>query len=184
MTFRHLRRGGRYLRVADPGWSNPLDGGFSMKRGGRWNAPGTFPVVYLNRTLGAARANVALRFAGQPYDVEDLDPAAAPVLVAADVPEDEFVDVVSDEGCRAAGLPVSYPGDEEGEVVDHQRCRPIGATAWEAGEPGIACRSAAVDASRDDEELAWFERGDGLTVTTTTPFVDWFWGSGTLGLAN
>jgi len=178
LRFHHLRRGGRYLRVADPEWSNPLDGSFSMRRGGRWNAPGSFAVVYLNRTLGAARANVALRFAGLPFDVEDLDPAAAPVLVASDVPEDDFVDVVSDEGCRASGLPVSYPMDGSGDVVGRSVCQPIGAAAWEAGEPGIACRSAADGAARDDEELAWFERGDGLTVTTTTPFDDWFWGAG------
>lgn len=178
MRFRHLRRGGTYFRVADPGWADPLDGSFSAGSGGRWNAAGSFPVVYLNGTLGAARANVALRFAGKPYDVEDLDPVAAPVLVITDVPEDDFVDVVSDDGCRAVGLPASYPRDEAGEVVDHGVCQPIGGAAWEAGEPGIACRSAAVGAGRNDEELAWFERGAGLRVTTTNSFDDWFWGSG------
>ena len=59
-SFRHVRRSGRYLRVADAAWRRPLDATFAAERGGRWNPPDSFPVVYLCRTLAVARANVAL----------------------------------------------------------------------------------------------------------------------------
>lgn len=175
MSFRPLRRGGEYLRVADPAWSDPLDGGYAGGAGGRWNPPGSFPVVYLNRSLGAARANVRRLYEGLPYGPEDLDPAAAPVLVVTRVPEDDFVDVVTGDGCRSAGLPESYPLDGV-EPVPRARCQPIGRRAWSEGWPGIACRSAAPGCARADEELAWFERGDArLTLEWWRSFDEWFW---------
>lgn len=174
MTFAAVRRGGAYLRVADPSWKDPLDGSYSVRQGGRWNAPGTFGVVYLNRTIEVARANVRRLFAGQPYGPEDLDPREAPVLVDTTVPKADFVDVLSDAGCRAAGLPATYPL-EDGEPIPHRRCQPIGQRAWDEGWPGIACRSAAAGCDRDDEELAWFEREESLVAATTRAFDDWFW---------
>ena len=95
-----------------------MDGRFSRRHGGRWNAAGSFPVVYLNATLAVARANVLHRLAGLPYGPEDLDPAAAPALVTAEVAEGAFVDVVTDQGCRAAGVPATYPQGADGEVVN------------------------------------------------------------------
>ena len=169
-----IRRGGRYLRVADPDWNDPLSGEYAMSRGGRWNPPDSFPVVYLNRDEHVARANVLHRFDGLPYGPDDLDPDAAPVLVGTVVPRRRYVDVVSDEGCLSSGLPVTYPRDESGAAVSHERCRPVGEAAWGAGLPGIACRSAAPAAPADGEELAWFARGSSLTPTEVRPFGDWF----------
>src|SRR5439155_19886109 len=37
LTLRTIARVGDYLRVADPDWYDPLDGGFAKLRGGRWN---------------------------------------------------------------------------------------------------------------------------------------------------
>ena len=37
-----------WWRIADPAWSNPLDPDFAWRRGGRWNPPDSFPVLYLN----------------------------------------------------------------------------------------------------------------------------------------
>src|SRR5207247_831120 len=79
---RTVRRGGDYLRVADHAWAHPLDGRFSALRGGRWNPPGSFPVVYLCRTVEVARAVLYQKLAQHPYGPEDLDPVRAPVLVA------------------------------------------------------------------------------------------------------
>jgi RES domain-containing protein len=72
--MRTVRRGGPYLRVADPAWADPLDGRFAADRGGRWNPPESFPVVYLCGSIEVARANVYRRLAGQPYGPEDLLP--------------------------------------------------------------------------------------------------------------
>lgn len=167
-----MRRGGSYLRIADPRWDDPLDGFAAAVRGGRWNPPRSFPVVYLSASIDVARANVRRRLAGRPYGPEDLDPAAAPVLVTADVPEDDHVDVVTEAGCVAAGVPGTYPRDD-GDEVGWETCQPIGAAAWEAGAPGISCRSTA--APQAGEELAWFQRDTRLLPHEVRPFDDWFW---------
>src|SRR5207247_2080584 len=81
--------------VGAPDWDAPLDGGFAKLRGGRWNPAGSFPVVYLCRSLAVALANVARGLAGQPFGPEDLDPAGGPVLVTARVTDDRFADIVT-----------------------------------------------------------------------------------------
>lgn len=146
-----------------------------MLHGGRWNAPGSFPAVYLSSTLAVSRGNVLRKFAGLPYGPEDLDPAAAPVLVVADVPEDSFIDVVTHRGCRAAGLPASYPRYDDGEIVGWEVCQPIGRQAWDEDALGIACRSAAPGMRPADEELAWFERDRPLRAVEMKSFEDCFW---------
>ena len=174
MTLLLVTRGGVYVRVADPDWGDPLSGEYAKERGGRWNAPGSFPVVYLNGDERVARANVLFRFAGLPYGPEDLEPSAAPVLVSTAVPEDEFIDVVTGAGCAAAGLPATYPTAADGGAVPHEVCQPVGQTAWEAGSPGIACRSAAPAAPPGGEELARFDRGERLMPLEIRRFADWF----------
>lgn len=176
MTLRHVTRGATYFRVADPEWADPLDGRPSMERGARWNAAGSFPVVYLNASVEMSRRFVAHKLRGHPYGPEDLDPEAGPTLVSTSVPTAAYVDVVTDRGCRAAGLPASYPLTPAGDVVPYEMCQPIGRRAWHGGEPGIACRSATTGASLIEEELAWFQRRRRLRPTATAAFADWFWG--------
>ena len=176
MRFRHVVRGGRHLRVADPTWRSPLDGSYAAERGGRWNPPGSFPVVYLCTTIQVARANVLRRFDGMPYSVLDLLPDRRPQLVETDLRQHRAVDVVTDAGCHAAGLPPTYPRQTDGREVGWDRCRPIGLTAWEQRETAIASRSAAARAGDEGEELAWLvhEREDRLRVHRRRPFDDWF----------
>lgn len=173
------RIGGTYSRVADPDWDDPLDTDFSLATGDRWNAPGTFPVLYLNETLGAARANVSMRLAEQRrlgITIDMLDPLGLPVLVEVLVSSGTAVDLTSDEGLAAVGLPLSYPLDAAGERVDHAPCRLIGATAHEAQHQGIRARCAAPGAARVDLEFAWFRDNGGFAELTGNqrPFRDWF----------
>jgi RES domain-containing protein len=176
VSFRHVARGGRYLRVADPAWTDPLDGSYAAVRGGRWNPPGSFPVVYLNRDVETARANVRRRFVGQPFGIDDVQPERRPLLVHAEVGEASYVDVITEDGCDAAGLPPSYPLRLDGTPVPHAECRPIGQRAWDRDERGIACRSAALEAWPPGEELAWFQRGDErLGAAASEPFERWYW---------
>lgn len=176
MRLRHVTRGGRYVRVADPAWRRPLDGSYAADRGGRWNPAGSFPVVYLCSTVPVARAIVLRRFDGLPYSVLDLLPDRRPVLVETDVREHRAVDVVTDAGCRAAGLPETYPREPGGADVGWSRTQPVGRAAWEQGEASIACRSAATSSADEGEELAWFEHGgpDRLRVARRRAFDDWF----------
>lgn len=172
--MRHVRRGGRYLRVADPGWHDPLSGDYARERGGRWNPPDSFGVVYLNATVDVARAQVRHKLEPRGIQPEDLDPDAGPLLVHTDVPEDSYVDAVTSDGLQSLGLPDTYPLDERGAIVDHATCRPLGSRAWDSGEPGIACRSAARGAPPLGEELAFFARTV-LVAWHTDRFLDWYW---------
>lgn len=176
MSFSHVSRGGSYFRVADPAWPDPLDGLPGVATGGRWNEPGSFPVVYLNRTRSLARKFVAHKLRDQPYSPEDLDLATGPALVTVDLENEDHADVVTNEGCIAAGLPGSYPRDDGGGTLPHEACRPIGQAAWDTGERGIACRSATEAAVATDEELAWFQRAERLTAVEKEPFAIWFFG--------
>ena len=101
------------------------------------------------------------------------------MLVAVSVSQDRYVDVVSSRGCAAAGLPETYPRDRARRQVGWSRGQPVGQAAWNAGAPGIACRSAARQAPPGGEELAWFQRpGRRLRRRRTRPFDDWFWPGG------
>lgn len=174
--MRTIQRGGVYLRVADPGWSDPLDGRFSRAQGGRWNPAGSFPVVYLNRSVDVARANVYRKLDGHPYGPEDLGADAGPVLVSTEVADDRYVDIVTERGCVSAGLPPSYPFDAGHHKVGWESCQPIGQAAWDSGHPGIACRSAAFGATHRGEELAWFQRDRSrLLALAVRRYPDWFW---------
>ena len=173
--MRTLRRGGPYLRVADPDWEQPLSGVYAEQIGGRWNPARSFPVVYLCATVEVARANVYRLLARQPYGPEDLDPESAPVLVRTTVPNGRYADVTTAAGVRAAGLPATYPKEGRGRPVSVARCRPIGVEAYEAGLAGVACRSAAPGAPEAGEELAHFVRGRRLRRTSVMSFEDWFW---------
>jgi RES domain-containing protein len=170
---RHIRRGGAYLRVADRAWRDPLSGEYVRVRGGRWNAPGSFGVVYLNGSVAVARAQVRDKLEPRGIRPEDLQADQGPVLVHTVVPEEQYVDVISPDGLSAVGLPETYPLDERGARVMHGVCQAIGRRAWDAGEAGIACRSAASTAPAGGEELAFFAR-QALRPGETENFADWF----------
>lgn len=171
--MRHLERGGRYLRVADPDWDSPLSGKYARAAGGRWNPPGRFEVVYLNADLQVARAQVRHKLEPRGIRPEDLDPDRGPVLIQTSVPTRPYVDAVSDRGLSSLGLPKSYPF-ERGKPIPREVCQPLGEQAWERGEPGVACRSRAL-APTPGEELAYFDLGEKLQVKDEESFADWFW---------
>lgn len=163
--------GGRYVRVADPEWADPLDASYAAGGAGRrWNPPG-LPCLYLNADEATARANVDRLFAGLPYGPEDLDPDEAPLLVGIDVPAGTALDAYSDRGLLAAGLPTTFPLDAAGIVIPHATCQPIGAEAFAQGLNGVDARSAAPGGHR---ELAWFPRGRSLAVASMQRFDDWY----------
>jgi hypothetical protein len=87
------------------------------------------------------------------------------------VPEDRYLNAVTDAGLRDLGLPKTYPLDSRRRVVPWRRCQPIGLRAWDAGLPGVAARSATAIGG---EELAYFARRR-LRRGRVTPFGDWFW---------
>ncbi|HTU68842.1 MAG TPA: hypothetical protein VMF11_00860 [Candidatus Baltobacteraceae bacterium] len=165
-------RSGDYFRVFKPGWSDPLDPSYSLERGGRWNAPHTFGVLYLNATYAVAAANARRRHAGRAIGLFDLKPDRRPHLLTLDVPRSLALDVVTDAGIAALDLPANYPWR-----VAHARCRPIGKNAYAQRRlRGIACRSAAECTATDwiGEELAWFDRSPLLVERSRRSFEQWY----------
>ena len=166
-----------WWRVADLGWVDPLDASFAQRRGGRWNPPDSFPVLYLNEDRMTARLNLRAFMAGWPYEPEDLRDDTGPVLVGCTLPPHRVVcEAHSRAGLRAAGLPETYPLDEDGGIVPQARCQPIGVRARAALLHGVRARSAR---SRDGagRELAWFPvtvRNDARQVAILA-FAEWYW---------
>ncbi len=170
--------GHSWWRIADPAWADPLDPDFARRRGGRWNPPDSFATLYLNEDRATARLNLRAFIDGWPYEPEELREENGPVLVECTLPRRQLVcDIHTSEGVCAAGMPVTYPLDEGGTVVGHDRCQPIGSRAKEQGLRGVRARSAqARDGAR--RELAWFPASARSVArrVATLPFPTWFWG--------
>ena len=162
-----------WWRIADPAWLDPLDTSYARGRGGRWNPPDSFPVLYLNEDMLTARLNLSTFVAHWPYEPEDLRDETGPVLVGCALPRRQIVcDAYTVAGLRAAGLPETYPLDGDRVPVAHARCQRIGERVKKAGLRGVRARSAQ---SRDGagRELAWFPASP-----RTVPGGCAFWSSG------
>lgn len=168
--MKHVRRRGEYYRVCKPDWTDCGDTAFSL-RGGRWNPPGEYRVLYLNRTVRMAALQAHEHFRGEVHALFDLRPERRPHLQAFQVPDADYVDVVTGDGIEALGLPPTYPDGAGWDV-----CQPIGRAACEAGELGIACRTACQGGGDPGhEELALFDRdGHPAEPGTRLPFEQWF----------
>lgn len=175
MTVR-LTDGHHWLRVADPGWNDPLDPGFARDRGGRWNPPGSFPTLYLNEDIHTARAQVTKLLQGSPVEPADLDPGFD--LVVATLPRDQTVaDAVTDRGLKSLRLPVTYPRHANGRPVLHQVCQPVGESVHQTGLRGVYSRSAATT-DGSGRELAWYPARPTSTANLVERrrFTDWWYG--------
>lgn len=166
-----------WWRIADPGWDNPVDPTFAQQRGGRWNAPGSHPTLYLNEDVVTARMNMELFSAKWPFEPQDLRPEHAPVLVGVTLPRNQTVaDAHTPNGLASLGLPSTYPIDAANEAVSHDVCQAIGGVVHQAGFRGMRCRSATSPLG-EGRELAWFPATSRsrATVQVTRSFDDWFW---------
>jgi len=151
-----LPEGHRWLRVADAAWSDPLDPGYADGAGGRWNAPGDGPTLYLNADLDTARAQISRLLEGTSIDVEDLRDDAPYVLVTATLPPRQRVaEATTDTGLAALGLPRTYPRRPRGGEVPWSACRRAARDVRAAGLRGVLVRSAATP-DGTGRELAWF----------------------------
>lgn len=144
-----------WLRVADPLWVDPLDPSFAEAAGGRWNPPGSFPVLYLNADVGTARLQVDRMVNDQPFTADDLADDAFE-LVAVTLPRGQrCADAVSGPGLASLGLPPSYPLLASGLPVDRGVCQSVGRDVHELGLRGVWCISVA-SLLPVGREMAWF----------------------------
>ena len=169
--MKHVKRGARYLRVCAPSSSEREGGSWSRAHGGRWNPKAEFGALYLSATIETARASAEKHVRdlfGDAISIYDLAPKARPELHVLEVQEHRFVDAVTDAGIAELKLPKTFPRNSR-----HAPCQDAARAAYEAGEAGIAARSAAYPTG---EELAIFER---FIATLTAlrervEFPDWF----------
>lgn len=177
MEVELLRAGHTWLRIADPGWADPLDPAFAAAKGQRWNPPGSFPVLYFNEDLVTARLNLRSFISGWPFEPEDLRDDTGPNLVSAQLPREQLVaDAHTSAGIAALGLPRTYPLGSDGRLVGHERCQPIGVEVHSRGLRGVRCRSARVPDGAG-RELAWFPATSRsrARLLGATPFEAWFY---------
>jgi RES domain-containing protein len=162
-----------WYRVADSSWKDPLDPTYADRAGGRWNAPGDGPTLYLNADRDTARAQIPRMLRGTAIDVEDLRDDAPFVLVPVRLPARQRVaDATTDTGLTALGLPRSYPSRRDGTEVPWSACRRAAAVVRRARLRGVLARSAALT---DSAELAWFPARTARATPAgdTEPFVAW-----------
>jgi len=159
--LRYLERSGAYARICDPAWADPLDTSYAAKYGGRWNAAGSFGVLYTNATIAVAAANARRNFEREIATVFDLRPEFRPDLQYVEVRAAPFVDAVTDAGVRALRLPRTFPFR-----VAHAPCQRIGARSHARRDNGIASRSSAeaTPTTVVGEELAVFDIAIGLVT--------------------
>lgn len=151
-------------RVVRATWPNPLDASYSAAGGGRWNPPGSYPVLYACCSRDVAVAVLQDLYLDR-YGVAlaDLQPSHRPVLAVISWAGD-VVDACTAAGLAAAGLPADYP---RGHEDDYGATRALGERWHEEGAEGVHCRSASLARRRgspawqDDEpcrtaELAIF----------------------------
>lgn len=144
-----------------------MDGSHSMRRGGRWNAPGAFPVVYTSCTDEVAIANLWRQYeheVGQPWDVSEEFQAD---LYEIHLDQDGLVDIVSSEGLAGVGLPATHPKD-----VSHTVTQPIGGRLHGERRPGVWARSAALP---EGEEIALFTDYCNEVTVVSGPKRLWEW---------
>jgi RES domain len=173
-----LRDNWTWWRIAEPGWSNPLDPSHARARGGRWNPPDSFDTLYLNEDQVTARLNLRAFAARWPYEPEDLRPGRGPLLIGARLPRNQDVaDAHTPAGLAALGLPETYPNYRNGRPVTHAACQPIGAAVNAAGLRGLRARSAQSPQGAG-RELAWFPATARSIahLAERLPFEAWYWG--------
>jgi hypothetical protein len=154
-----------WLRIADPAWANPL-GQHSLKSRGTGGMHRVRTQRFASMQMSsqhACRSNECAQARPSPRKIsqtthilssrQQLPPTSARRMSS---------------GVEAVGLPTTYPLDDEGKSVPHQRCRPIGQLLFDAGLNGVWCRSACSEDGRG-RELAWFARSQMATTLWDQP---------------
>ncbi len=114
------------------------DGTFAQRDGGRWNPPGSFPVLYTSCSRDVATANLQHKYQGRSFQPWELAEDDQEDLYELEIHQDGLIDVVTDAGVAGVGLPTKYPSG-----IGYATTQPIGLRLHREHRPGIWCRSAA-----------------------------------------
>ena len=133
---------GYVFRAIPHSSQTPLSGDFAYAKGGRWNAAGTYPVLYTTGTIATAQAFVNWQAQYYGFDWMDRSPEDQPDLLVLQV-DGAFADVATNSGLAFYSLPETYPLGYLGPET-WSTTQPIGAAIWTAGWPGLVTRSASL----------------------------------------
>src|SRR2546425_4111760 len=114
---------GHLYRAIPHGSTEPLDSSQSMARGGRWNRPGSFPVLYTGSTVEVVKAFVDWHATYYGLPLTTRPPDHLPDLVVLSFAA-TIADAVNDQGLVHYGLPTTYPKGFPPQ--DHTATQPIG----------------------------------------------------------
>jgi hypothetical protein len=168
---------GTMFRTIPHSSQTPLSADFNYNLGSRWNEPGTYPVLYMSASVAAARAYVEWQSDYFGLLWADMAPEDQPDLLVLTI-EASCADVASDSGLTFYGLPKTYPigylGPEAWTIT-----RPIGASIYEAGWPGLVTRSATLTSwsgpMSEWAEVALFtEKAPAPLLVDRLAYRDWY----------
>ncbi len=131
---------GTLFRAIPHGSQTPLSSQYAYQYGGRWNAPGSYPVMYTSASVAGVRAYVDWQASYYGVNLADWAPEDQPDLLVLSI-QGSYADVATTSGLTFYGLPTTYPvgylGQEAWTIT-----QPIGAFIYAEGWPGLVTRSA------------------------------------------
>lgn len=146
---------GTVFRCIPSSSTTPLSSSYSVTYGGRWNASGTYPVLYtfLSQNLAATWYYNTLTSAG--LTINEVQPEQLPDLIVLNCDLSNVADLTTDEGLSEVGLPAEYPEGFRGQEA-WVTTQPIGATVYHSGHTSILTRSASAP-SWEGSMVNWAE---------------------------
>jgi len=131
---------GTLFRAIPHGSQTPLSSQYAYQYGGRWNAPGSYPVLYTSGSVAGVRAYVDWQASYYGVDLADWAPEDQPDLLVLSI-QGSYANVATNSGLTFYGLPTSYPIGYLGQEA-WTFTQPIGATIYADGWAGLVTRSA------------------------------------------
>jgi RES domain-containing protein len=155
----------------------PLSSQYSVSSGGRWNAQGTYPVLYTFLSQGTARDWLSISYANAGVSPADLEPSRLPDLVVLDGSYDNVANLTTEEGLTEVGLPSTYPVGYT-TTAAWSVTQPVGANICSQGHTAILTCSASASSwdgpLENWAELAIFtDNAPAPRLVDRLPYDDW-----------
>ncbi len=170
---------GTLFRVIPNNAIDPPSTEFAGERGGRWNPPNSFPVLYTFTNQALAREYAESQLAAGVMTIDEAEPEALPDLLVLTRDYPRLVDAASDAGLQALSLPSTYP---VGFVGTWAATQPIGLALYTAGNAGLVTRSASATSWNGPlvnwgEVAIFVDNAPPPTLLERVSFKDWLLGS-------
>lgn len=122
--------------------ATPLATEYSVTTGGRWNAKGSYEVLYTFTSPSTARNFLITKAAETGLTLDDLQPSKQQDLIILNGTYGNVADLTLEEGLGEVGLPSTYPIGYI-NMSAYSVTQPIGSTLHDAGHSSILSRSAS-----------------------------------------